>query len=1294
MLPKICFSVLAICLSLSAAEPVPIPAASVNAVTVGPGWVDQTIRQVVRTHNNVVYVMTADDAPCQQGGRGVIHIWKGTGAQPGNNKVPTSFVEQDAANRPTSVGSGSCIFSGGVTSMLLSPEIRLDANDVIHSVYMDGNNGNIYYQTFSTTTDTWGTRTVVGTGGSTTSGSGWGRTGQVSMSLDANDAPHIVYASAGTSNSIRYVNRASGSWSSPVTVASGTDIMHPCLVISLNNALHAIWLDSSLASHSSVKYSQSVAGGAWSPVETVTAGDSLVLNNSNLDQGPSLTTDRNNLPYVLYMDGTPNGSDNYVRMRYRTAAGLWQDNTPPGTSGGASNPNGTWYAHSPQAYTSLTGDIWVFLGHDVNISSGVYAYQAGGPGHTWSPAAMLDPRNSTNTTAGAPGLDGSASVRFDPLRDNNPDIIDVIIFDENDGTTGYDHHATVYYKAIILNTAPDTTPPTPPANLAAVPISAAQVSLTWTASTDDGGVSGYKVFRDGAQVATATATAFADSGLAAGTSYSYSVLAFDFAGNESAPSGNVSATTLAPDTLPPTVPTGFSATPVGSSGMNISWLASSDNVAISGYRLFRNGTQLAVTSTTNYKDSGLTPSTTYVYLVEAIDSSGNVSTQRASATATLPAAVNQTYTLFGSAAPTAADSGSSSSIEVGVKFTADINGQITAIRFYKSTRNTGTHTVALWSSTGSLLAGATATGETSSGWQTVAFASPVTIVAGRTYTASYHAPAGHSASDRSYFAVKYDRPPLHAPASAGVYATSSSRVYPTRTSSSTNYWVDVVLSAAQTGSDTVSPSTPSSLTATPESSAKVNLNWTASTDNVGVAGYKVYRQGTQINTSATNAYSDTGVATGATYSYAVSAYDAVGNSSALSVEASASVPSSNDTVPPVLSNITASSITASSATISWVTNETADTQVEFGDSALYGSSSTLVSSLTTSHAVALTGLTASTTYHYRVKSRDSAGNLATSADGTFTTAPPPDTAAPTTSITSPTDQSTVSGSITVAAGASDPGGVAKVEFYLDSVLKSTATVAPYTWTFDTTQASNGAHTLLVKAYDASGNVGTSASVAITISNAAPATIALVQRNSGSVVTTSLITLTLPSAVAAGDLIVVGVSSWPSAPAATAITDTLGNTYALAGTTRKTSYGAYTGIYYTVNTRAGSNTVTFRTASGGSELSMVVAEFSGANAVSPLDAATGATGSSATPSSGNMTPTAAGDLVIGVGTHDGTDVTSAGSGFTLVAVTNENSNTYQPLAMDYKIQATTAAVAATFSLSKSDSWAQAGALFKR
>jgi len=103
-------------------------------------------------------------------------------------------------------------------------------------------------------------------------------------------------------------------------------------------------------------------------------------------------------------------------------------------------------------------------------------------------------------------------------------------------------------------------------------------------------------------------------------------------------------------------------------------------------------------------------------------------------------------------------------------------------------------------------------------------------------------------------------------------------------------------------------------------------------------------------------------------------------------------------------------------------------------------------------------------------------------DDVVVTSGPPDTTPPTTSITSPANGATVSGTITVTASASDNVGVVKVEFYIDSVLKSTSTTSPYTFSWNTTTVANGSHTIFSKAYDAANNVGTSATVTVTVSN--------------------------------------------------------------------------------------------------------------------------------------------------------------------------------------------------------------------
>jgi hypothetical protein len=149
---------------------------------------------------------------------------------------------------------------------------------------------------------------------------------------------------------------------------------------------------------------------------------------------------------------------------------------------------------------------------------------------------------------------------------------------------------------------------------------------------------------------------------------------------------------------------------------------------------------------------------------------------------------------------TAADD--TAAVELGVKFTADVNGVIRGIRFYKGAGNTGTHTGSLWTSSGQRLRTATFTGETASGWQQVYFASPVAISAGVVYVASYHTEVGRYAGDIDYFgAAGVDRAPLHALRSGvsggnGVYAYGPS-AFPANSYLATNYWVDVIFSSTQ-----------------------------------------------------------------------------------------------------------------------------------------------------------------------------------------------------------------------------------------------------------------------------------------------------------------------------------------------------------------------------------------------------------------------------------------------------------------------------------------------------------------
>jgi chitodextrinase len=183
----------------------------------------------------------------------------------------------------------------------------------------------------------------------------------------------------------------------------------------------------------------------------------------------------------------------------------------------------------------------------------------------------------------------------------------------------------------------DTTAPSIPTGLTAMAISSSQINLSWTASTDNVGVTGYKIYRNGSQVATTAGTSYQDTGLTASTSYTYAVAAYDAAGNTSAKSGTVNATTQSggtADTTPPSTPTGLTATAISSSQINLSWTASTDNVDVTGYRIYRGGVQIATSVGTSYSNTGLTPSTSYTYAVAAYDAAGNHSSPSASASAT------------------------------------------------------------------------------------------------------------------------------------------------------------------------------------------------------------------------------------------------------------------------------------------------------------------------------------------------------------------------------------------------------------------------------------------------------------------------------------------------------------------------------------------------------------------------------------------------------------------------------------------------------------------------------------
>src|SRR5690606_7099325 len=205
----------------------------------------------------------------------------------------------------------------------------------------------------------------------------------------------------------------------------------------------------------------------------------------------------------------------------------------------------------------------------------------------------------------------------------------------------------VFDNVSVTLPSPDTVAPSVPQNLSATASGSTQVNLGWSASTDTGGsgLAGYRIYRNGGSTPIATVgpgtTAYNDSGLAAGTTYTYRVAAYDNAGNASDQSAPASVTTPAappPDTTPPSVPAGLTATAVSGSRIDLAWSASTDTggSGLAGSRIYRNAaaTPVATATGTSHADTGLSPSTAYSYEVAAIDTAGNESARSAAANAT------------------------------------------------------------------------------------------------------------------------------------------------------------------------------------------------------------------------------------------------------------------------------------------------------------------------------------------------------------------------------------------------------------------------------------------------------------------------------------------------------------------------------------------------------------------------------------------------------------------------------------------------------------------------------------
>ena len=614
----------------------------------------------------------------------------------------------------------------------------------------------------------------------------------------------------------------------------------------------------------------------------------------------------------------------------------------------------------------------------------------------------------------------------------------------------------------ILAGTPDTTRPTAPTNASASATNSNQVSLGWTASTDNVAVTGYTVFRGGSPIGTATGTTYTDSTVSPSTTYSYTVEAYDAAGNVSDASNTATVTTPAASTSAPVI-TGVAATNVSQNSATVTWttdIPSSSQVLYGLTNGYGQSTQLSTAQLTSHSQSitGLSANTTYHFAVRSTGDSNNTATSPDGTFQTLPN--NVTPPDMQIKVPTNA-------ISIG-----NINGQ-RQLQFTHITWDAGTGPFELDPSYDSKTGTATFTQaiyrSTSPGVWTFDHSVPVAA------TGVFEPP-----SDYQFPLTRFTLNAVQADGSPGALLATSPK---------TDYCItgDVIVGGV--------PNTPNR-TYIPQSNC----------DNPSSAlGWSVGWGDQYDQTDAGQPIDLTGVADGTYILHAVVDPNHVLTES----------DTTNDVTDTKL-QIQGSGVTVLSQTNPGTTPPTvvmtspADGSNVSATATLKANASATAPATVTSVQFLLDGqplgapvTTAPYTFNWTIGSTSLGSHMlsarATDSNGNVSTAtaitvvvqqsnppPPPDTTPPTVSITNPAEGQTVSATTPVAANATDNVAVASVQFLLDGkALGGPVSTAPYAVTWDTTTATAGNHVLSAQATDTSGNVGTSASVTVSVQNPAP-----------------------------------------------------------------------------------------------------------------------------------------------------------------------------------------------------------------
>ena len=609
--------------------------------------------------------------------------------------------------------------------------------------------------------------------------------------------------------------------------------------------------------------------------------------------------------------------------------------------------------------------------------------------------------------------------------------------------------------AFKADTGADTTPPSTPANLAATATSSAQVNLSWNASTDNVGATGYQIERcqgtgcsNFSLVTTVPGTSYSNTGLSPSTSYSYRVRATDSAGNLSGYSNVATASTL-PDTTAPSVPTNLTLQVVSSTQINLDWNPSTDDVAVAGYRVYRDGTFLRSSSVMPVQDSGLTPSTTYSYAVSAYDAAGNESARTAPAGATTPAS----DTTSPSAAMAAPTSGSTVSGTVTVSATATDNVAVADVDFLLDGVSIGVDSTAPYSVQ----------------WNTTTTSNGLHSLSARARDTSgnFGVTSGVVSVTVSNPAV----PPLPAGLVAGWNFNENSGTTAADATSNANTATLVngaSWSAGKYGSGMRVNGNSQYLSIA--NSASINLAgnamaFSAWVNPVAEAGDRVLF-GKFYNSTMTSPYYQYGLELRNTSNTPV--FEIGTSGGALEASMGSGLAAGQWTHLAVVFN---------------------GSQVQFYTNGTLTSTVAISASITARSAPMYLGADISpnqflngTLDDVRLYNR-TLTQAEVQTDMNTPLAAVVDPSAPTVAITAPANGAQVSGTTTVLADAGDDVGVAGVQFFVDgNVLGPEDTTAPYGANWDTRPFSNGAHTLTARARDAGGRVTVSTPINVNVIN--------------------------------------------------------------------------------------------------------------------------------------------------------------------------------------------------------------------